>query len=309
MQIKKVIITGPTGAVGTALIQELINNNIQVTAISRVGSRRITNIPSSPLVSIVECNLNDLLSLSEKLTHDYDVFYHFGWDGTYGASRQDLYKQSENIKFALDAVELAHNIGCRVFIGAGSQSEYGHVDGVLTPNTACNPDNGYGICKLASCNLTRVACSKYNIRHNWCRILSLYGPYDGEYTLISSLIKSFIKGERIKTTNGDQIWDFIYSKDAAKAFRLVAENGIDNAVYCFGSGKTRTLKQYIIAVRDIVNPQCEIGFGKLPYYPNQVMHLEADISNLQNDTGFSPSYTFEEGIKETAEYFKSIIKE
>ena len=88
------------------------------------------------------------------------------------------------------------------------------------------------------------------------------------------------------------------------AFRLVAEKGKNGAVYCFGTGKTRKLKDFIIAIRDEINPDLEIGIGEIDYYPNQVMHLEADISNLTNDTGFVPKYSFEDGIKETIEWAK-----
>ena len=95
------------------------------------------------------------------------------------------------------------------------------------------------------------------------------------------------------------MWDYIYSKDAAYAFRLAAEKGVDGSIYCFGSGQPRLLKDYISAIRDAVDPAAEIGFGELPYYPNQVMHLEADLAGLRLDTGFEPRYTFEEGIRET----------
>lgn len=72
----------------------------------------------------------------------------------------------------------------------------------------------------------------------------------------------------------------------------------NGSIYCLGNGKTRTLKEYVLAVKEIVNPECEIGFGEIDYYPNQVMHLEADISNLVNDTGYIPKYTFEDGIRD-----------
>ena len=59
-----------------------------------------------------------------------------------------------------------------------------------------------------------------------------------------------------------------------------------------------------MATRDAVDPSIELGIGELDYYPNQVMHLEADISNLTEDTGFVPQYSFEEGIRETVEWVK-----
>lgn len=303
--MKKAIITGPTGAVGISLINDLVANDIEVTAVCRRGSKRLSSIPKNKLIKIVECNVDEYGELSNRLTKDYDVFYHFAWDGTYGDSRQNLVLQANNIIYTLDAVNLAHELGCSVFVGAGSQSEFGHVEGVLHPFMPCNPDNGYGIAKLDAGRMSRLACQKLGIRHEWCRIVSLYGPYDGEYTMVMSGINRMLNGERPQYTKGDQVWDYIYSKDAARAFRLVAESGKDGSIYCFGTGKTRLLKDYIFAIRDAINPSLEIGIGEIDYYPNQVMHLEADISNLTEDTGFIPQYTFEEGIKETIEWCKA----
>ena len=88
----------------------------------------------------------------------------------------------------------------------------------------------------------------------------------------------------------------------------MAESGRDGAIYLFGTGKPQRLKDYILMIRDAVNPNLEIGLGELDYYPNQVMHLEADISNLTADTGFVPEYSFEEGIRETVAWAREQSK-
>ena len=75
--MKNVVITGPTGAIGIALINELIKNNIRVTAICHKRSKRIANIPVSELVTIVECDIEDIKDCIESLPHDYDVFFSF----------------------------------------------------------------------------------------------------------------------------------------------------------------------------------------------------------------------------------------
>ena len=216
----------------------------------------------------------------------------------------DCIRQNRNVEYTLQAVYAAKKLGCRVFIGAGSQSEFGHVDGVLTPELVCNPDNPYGAAKLSAGHNSRILCKQLGIRHNWCRILSLYGPYDGKYTMVMSIIQSLLKGEKPACTLGEQIWDYIYSKDSARAFRLVAEHGKDGKVYCIGSGKAKKLREYIEVIRDCINPDLAIGFGEREYFPNQVMHLEADISELKQDTGFEIQYSFEDGIKETIEWCK-----
>lgn len=303
--MKKVIITGPTGAVGISLIEELVCRGIAVTAVCRPGSKRLSALPDHSLLRIEQCGVDELHQLEERLPHDYDAFYHFAWDGTYGESRQDMHRQAFNVVYTVDAVHLAAVLGCSVFVGAGSQSEFGHVEGTLHPDMACDPDNGYGIAKLAAGQMSRLECQKLGLRHIWCRIVSLYGPHDSVQTMVRSTIRKLLAGERPQCTKGEQVWDYIYGKDAARAFRLVGETGRDGAIYCLGTGKPRLLRDYIYAIRDAVDPALDIGIGEIDYYPNQVMHLEADISNLTLDTGFIPQYSFEQGIRETIQWEKA----
>ena len=57
------------------------------------------------------------------------------------------------------------------------------------------------------------------------------------------------------------------------------------------------LKDYILEIRDVVNPAAEPGLGKRPYGKDQVMFLSADIRDLVRDTGFRPKHAFKEGIR------------
>ena len=58
--------------------------------------------------------------------------------------------QNANIKYTLDAVELAKRLGCKTFIGAGSQAEYGRVEGTISEKTDKNPENGYALAWIAT---------------------------------------------------------------------------------------------------------------------------------------------------------------
>ena len=109
----------------------------------------------------------------------YDVFYHFAWGGTTGDGRNDCEIQEKNIRYALDAAALAKRFGCSAFVGAGSQAEYGRVEGNLNSQTPAFPENGYGMAKLCAGQMTRLYCRQAGMRHVWTRILSIYGPGDG----------------------------------------------------------------------------------------------------------------------------------
>ena len=145
--------------------------------------------------------------------------------------------------------------------------------------------------------MTREYAHQLGIKHIWTRILSIYGPNDGAQSMVMSTINKLKNGEVPQFTKGEQMWDYLYSGDAAEAFRLLGERGADGKIYVLGSGKARPLAEYIKEIRDIVKPNAEIALGALPYREKQVMHLQADITELQKDVGFYPQTEFSKGIR------------
>ncbi len=294
---QRIVITGPTGAIGIALIKKCIEQDIEVLAICRKGSDRIKNIPKNPLVKILELDLNEYNSFTPDEAEKYDVFYHLAWNGTVGNARNDMELQVKNIQYTLDAVRLAKKFGSYTFIGAGSQAEYGRVEGILRPDTPVFPENGYGMAKLCAGQMSRAVCEQLGIGHIWARILSVYGPYDGENSMVMSSLHKMLANEPTVFTKGEQLWDYLYSEDAADALLGLGEKGVHGKVYCLGSGEAYPLSRYIQIMHQLTNTTQEIGLGKLPYGDKQVMHLQADISELMRDIGFVPEVSFEEGIQ------------
>ena len=302
--MKTVVITGPTGAIGTALMENLIEKGIHVYAVVRKDSRRLSRIPESPLVTPVLLGLDELSELKNQIPESCDVFYHFAWAGTIGDGRNDVYLQNQNVRYTLDAVRAAAELGCKRFVGAGSQAEYGRTEGLLSPDTPAFPENGYGMAKLCAGQMSRLLCEQLGMEHVWGRILSVYGPRDGVKTMIMSAIDSFLRDQCPKFTKGEQLWDYLYSKDAAHAMYLLGEKGMNGKAYCLGSGNARPLAEYITILRDSIDPNLKMELGAIPYSPKQVMYLCADIKTLEEDTGFEPEYSFEQGIKETIAWYR-----
>jgi len=304
--MKAAIITGGTGMLAQALERHLASNGITVVLIARPNSPRLRHLDVSPGTRFIECDLGNLTSLTKERLGGCDAFFHFGWEGSNALRRDDAALQGCNIPSTLGAVDLAARLGCGVFIGAGSQAEYGRTDSVLTSSTPADPETCYGIAKLAAGRLSRAACRRMGIRHAWARILSVYGPGGNAQTMMMSCIRSLVHGEHMSFTGGEQRWDYLYCDDAARAFYLMGLHGRDGAVYPLASGQPRTLKQFILAARDAVAPAMEMGLGELPYPPGQTMNLEADISGLARDTGFAPAIPFEEGVRLTANWLKEM---
>lgn len=304
----RIAVTGPTGAIGHALIEECGKNGDEVVAIVRPGSRRNESLKQYSFVKIVEIDSDCYSLVNDDVVNDIglcDVFYHLAWQGTTGISRNDMHLQCKNIKNSLDAVSLAKKIGCNRFIGAGSQAEYGRVEGKITSDVSVNPENGYGMAKYTAGNMTRVLCEQMSMEHIWTRVLSVYGPYDGENSMISSSLNKMMKNEEVSFTKGEQLWDYLYSADAGKMFYLLANKGITGKTYIIGKGHARPLADYIKMMSEAVGYTKPLNLGAIPYSDKQVMHLEADISEFVSDTGYVPGTDFVKGIVSTIGFLRT----
>ena len=319
--MKKAYITGATGTIGMALINTLLSQKIDVTVFLRPDSDRNEDVRAlqNDRLNIVELGLEQIKSYTEKLTRtekkEEAAFFHFGWVGTFGSLRNDFLLQEKNVTYSLDAVMLADVLGCSTFVGAGSQAEYGRVSGELDETTPLNPETAYGKAKLLAEEKTRDLCHALSMNHVWFRILSVFGPYDGPNTMVMSTVKRLINGEHISLTAGEQIWDYIYSEDAAEAIYLAACRSFsvagsdlkpESQIYCLGSGNKRPLKDYVKDICDEVCAQSSLlGFGEVPDGEGQVMYLVANTERLCRDTGFKCRYTFREGIRRTIDWVKA----
>ena len=302
--MKRIVLTGATGSIGIAIIQQCIQQGIEVYALVRKNSARNIRIPQHEKVHLIECDLEQLKNLDTSKIQACDTFYHLGWAATTGDGRNNMTVQLKNVEYTLDAVALATRLGCHTFVGAGSQAEYGRYEGKLNEKIPTFPENGYGMAKLCAGQMSRIECQKVGLRYVWVRILSIYGPYDNDNTMVMSTIRKLLQGERPSLTKGEQQWDYLYSDDAARAMLLLGGRESAKGIYCLGSGNACALRDYVLAIRDAIDPNAEIGFGDVPYGERQVMYLCADSGKLVRNTGFQPETSFEEGIQSTIDWMK-----
>lgn len=291
--------------IGTALINECIKKGIEVYAVLRASSGKKMRLPESEKLHMVDCSLEELETLPQKIMEKCDTFYHIAWGNTGENRNSSTELQSRNIAYTLAAVKAAYALGCRRFIGAGSQAEYGPMDvAKISPDSPVNPTTPYGAAKLASGQLARMLCKELGMECIWPRIFSVYGIYEKETTMVASGLRKMLAGEKTSFTPALQRWDYLFSADAGRAYYLIGEKGKDGAVYCVGSGKAAPLKDYIEIMAELTGAE-ETGIGVRPYPAGAVMNLCADISSLTADTGFVPEYTFREGIRETITWLKT----
>ncbi|MDO4343719.1 MAG: NAD(P)-dependent oxidoreductase [Eubacteriales bacterium] len=298
--MKSIVVTGATSMIGVALIEACVKENIEVLAIVRRQSVHLDRLPKSSLITICESSLDELESvdIEEK---KYDVFYHFAWDYTSKTNRDNPILQEKNIKYTLDAVELAKKLGCRKFIGAGSQAEYGKIDGMIRPDSSVSPLISYGMAKYAAGKLSEKRCSQLGMEFVWGRIFSVYGRYDNEGTMLVYAIDQWLDGNTAKFSAATQMWDYLHEKDAGQIFYLLGKEPVKNGVYCIASGQARPLKEFIMELKDCFGDSAACEFEK-PSEHSSLLGLEADISTLKDEIHYAPEIEFAEGVSDMIKF-------
>lgn len=292
--MKRVAITGATSMIGCALVEFCLNEGMEVIAFIRKNSSKLSVLPISKKLKIIEADLADFSALN--IDAYCDVFFHLGWGGTNKQERNDTMVQLKNIEYTLDAIRLAHKMNAKRFIGSGSQAEYGVINEKITKDTPVNPNTAYGIAKYASGKLGLLECQNSGIEFIWARIFSAYGIGDRADTLVMHVINSFLKGETPKLTSCNQTWDFIYSEDVARAMFSLAQKGINGKSYLIASGHSKPLYDFVMEVKSKFGNNISIEFGAVEQIIGKIVQLDVDINEIVNDTGFKAEVEFSEGI-------------
>lgn len=297
-----VVVTGANGFIGSALCRALSAQGVGVIAVVNKSDSNVRDIPG---VEVFHRELSQYSKLSTLIgrNRNIGVFYHFAWAGTSGELRGDVDIQLANVKAACEAVEVCKDIGCKRFVFAGSIMEY-EIDAYMQTEKAPARNMIYCTAKLSADYMARTVAADCGMEYIRAIISNVYGP--GEYSarLINTSIRKMLRGEHCAFSSGEQFYDFIYIDDAVQAFINAGKCGHSNKTYYIGNVKPRKLKEFLCELRDVVNPDLEIGLGEIVSGEAPLSYDEFPLDNLHLDTGFVPKIDFVSGIKKTVEWIK-----
>ena len=284
----RIAIAGANSFIGKRLLRILSEDD--VTAIVREGSAFVY-----PGVSIVHCNMDNYSRLGD-LCGPGDVFIDLTWRGSRGSDRQNKELQELNYLSTIEAMKSMSDIGYKTLVSAGSQAEYGQCEGTITENTPLLPNTEYGKYKVKIFNDVSEIAERTGSRFIEPRYFSLYGPGDYDKTLIMKTLKSLLNNERIELNLCTQLWDYLYVDDAVEGLIQLCKENMPGGVYNFASGHHRSLREFIVEMKDTVESSSDILFGAVEYN-GLYIDLQPDVSKLKS-TGWVPKTSFKDGIKE-----------
>ncbi|MCM1140828.1 MAG: NAD(P)-dependent oxidoreductase [Muribaculum sp.] len=304
--MKKVIITGADGFVGSNTVNYFLNKGIEIIALDLGEKPR--RLKQDKNLTYIQCDLSkELTELEGKLlNNNIDTFIHFAWAGSAGQQRTDYKLQLANAATTVECLKMAKRIGCNRFVCAGSIMEY-EVEAVVH-SQGSKPGMGYiyGMGKQIAHDLCKSIAANIGVDLLWPMITNAYGVGELSPRFINTTLRKIINHQPLEFTSGIQNYDFVYVTDVAKAFYLVAEKGHPFCEYMIGSGNAGPLKEFILRMIASCDPKSKPLFGDVPFTGVNLPLSTFSIKDIKDDCGFEPEVSFEDGTRMTMEWLKTV---
>lgn len=313
--MKKAIVTGCAGFIGSSLSERLLQQGYHVVGVDcftdhydpRIKQNHARKLAAQPHFSLIPKNILELDWTVLLADADY-VFHQAAIPGvrtSWGESFQD-YVQT-NILATQHLLEAAKNSQIKKFVYASSSSIYGKTEGSTPESTIPRPLSPYGVTKLAAEQLCHLYADNYGVRTVALRYFTVYGPRQRPDMAFHKFMKAILTNEPIQVYgDGAQTRDFTYIDDVVEANLLAAQSELSGMALNIG-GKSR------IVLNDVIDL-----IGKLASRVPQVEYRErqagdpphtwADISKAEGILGYSPKVSLEEGLRKELEYVRELYQ-
>ena len=299
--MKRVIVTGANGFIGSSLIKKLVAHNVEVVAvdITFAGGR----IPVSDLITRVESCVD--ATLAEKLPEvEYDAFYHLAWRGVNGTEKANPSIQLANIQMAIDCADVCKKIGAKKLLCAGTVAENATYS--LPELRQTSGGMMYGVAKHACRLIVEDYCKNIGLPFVWMQFSNIYGVGNKTGNLVSYTLGELMAGKEATFGPAQQPYDFIYVDDLIEAVYRLGGNETQKAFYYIGSGRPRILREYLLRIGELAGRADKVCIGIRP--DDGIKYSMEMFSNgtLVEEIGDYVSTDFDNGIRKTIEWLKSL---
>jgi len=297
--MKRVLITGASGFIGRHCLQPLLDYGYEVHAVAR------QRLPASDsitwhLVDLLEGGAASALACRVQATH----LLHLAWC----ASPFDYLTNPVNRQWVSITLELAGAFiaaGGNRFVGAGSCAEYApSPTRCIEDATPLRPASLYGESKVAACRGLAALAQTARLHFAWGRVFFPYGPYQACARLIPSVITALLQRDPIHCPPGDQLRDFIYVQDAARALVVLLDSELTGACN-IASGSPVTVRDLISFIARLTGGKELLSFDAPAQRAAKPASIVADTNRLCRELGWHPRLPLEDGLKQTIDWWRA----
>lgn len=305
--MEKALVTGGAGFIGSNLAEMLVERDVEVKILDSMYLGTPENLEGLD-VEIIEGSVMDDGKVKEAVEGCDTVFHNAA------RSSAPMHKENPaegariNIEGFVNVVEEAMDQDVEKVVYASTSSMYGSVEPPHREDMGEKPTNRYSASKMARELYADVYAQK-GLDITGIRYFSVYGPREkakGRFAnIISQFLWKMLDDESPKVFgDGEQTRDFTFVKDIARANILAAEKGESGQYYNIGTGKETSFNTVVDKLNEELGKDIEPENVENPI-KNYVRRTRADISRAKEDLGYEPEYSFEEGLKETVDYYRN----
>jgi UDP-glucose 4-epimerase len=311
--MKKVLVTGGAGFIGSHLAEELHRRDYHVTILDDLSSGKKENIQKlldqvPDKVQFVEDSVTNY-PLVLDLCKGVDYVFHLAAIASVPSSINDpATTHNVNLTGTLNILQAAKENKSQKVVFISSAAVYG--DNSPSPQREdCLPApmSPYAVTKLAGEYYCNVYQQAYQLSTACLRYFNIYGPRQNPNSQYAAAIPIFIRkaldGEKpVIFGDGEQTRDFVFVTDAVKATIQAAES-VASGIYNIGGGQSVTINDLVKIILKIINNNIEASYEQAR--PGDILHSLADISKARM-FGYTPGYSLEAGLKETIRHFQNM---
>ena len=324
--MKKVLITGGAGFIGFHLSKKLLENGYQVIAIDnlndyydiRLKEERLNILKNHDNFSFIKLDISEkekMVDLFKK--NQFNIVINLAAQAgvRYSITHPESYITSNIIGF-YNILECCRNYPVEHLLFASSSSVYGKNEKVpyATTDKTDYPVSLYAATKKSDELMAYAYSNLYDIKATGLRFFTVYGPYGRPDMAYFSFTKNIFENKEIKIfNNGDMYRDFTYIDDIVEGiYRLLNKTpkkdqyGVPFKVYNIGNNKPVKISEFVSILEKEIGKTAIKKY--LPMQPGDVYQTYADIEDLKEETGFTPTTLIEEGLHNFINWYKNFYK-
>ncbi len=308
---KNILVTGANGLVGSHLTEKLLEKKANIIITYRSSDPRsyfsMNGFEKKVVMAI--CDLKDFKRVHDVVTqYEIDYIFHVAAQPIVEtAYHNPLETFEDNINGTINVLESAR-LYPRVkgVVVASSDKAYGKKCDHATEAAPMNGDHPYDVSKSCADLVARAYAKTYNMPVTVSRFGNIYGPGDLNFNrIIPGIMKAVCLGETLPIrSDGKFIRDYVYVKDVADGYILLMENmeKAKGEAFNFSTGYNFSVLDLIEKIDKIIGRQ--VKFEILNNQKNEIPSQSLDFSKATKLLGWKSKHSFEEGIKETFEWYK-----
>jgi GDP-4-dehydro-6-deoxy-D-mannose reductase len=320
--MKRALITGISGFVGSHLAELLLDKNFEVHGIVRWRSKTENIDDFKEKLILHDGDMTDLSSLIKILKQvKPNLIFHLAAQSfvlsSWKSPSQTLHTNVIGTSNLLEAIiSLKDDSFDPIVQFAGSSEEYGLVLPNEVPIKETNPLrplSPYGVSKVATDMLAHQHLRSYGIRTIVTRSFNSTGPRRGEVFVCSTFAKQIAEIEKgkkepvISHGNLDAKRDFTDVRDIARAYLLAVEKCKPGEVYNICSGKAHSMKEILSMLLSLADTSVELKEDPERMRPSDVSILHGDYSKFKKATGWQPTIEIKKTLEDLLNYWRERV--